>query len=568
LVVGGAESATAGPGATAPRPEVGALRSPGERTKRLDRLRPLALAAAGGVAFALGSPPTDLYPLLLLGLALLAASLDGAPSEGRAFGRGVAWGTAVGIVGLRFVPPVILRFTSLGPAPAVLALVLLAAAQSLVWGVGAAVARALHRRLGAPLELAFAAGVFVALSLPTVFAWSPAGLASPWPSLVQLADLVGERGVSAIFAVVAALVARALLAIPRGAAASPAPISARLRPVLVPLVAAAAVLAALAVHGAGRIRSIERASAALPTITVGLVDASVGANERWEPENHGAILRSLRRLTQQSETQGAELSIWPEAAYPFTLGHEVRRAPSSGPRALLADGVHGPLLFGLITEAPPLEVAPGVVERDSWNSASLLLPDGTLSAPYDKLELLWFGETIPGERYLPWLRRTFQRSGGLVPGDRPRALELPRDGRAAVRMAVLNCYEDTLSGVGLRQARELAPNLLVNVTNDAWFFGTAEPELHARLGAMRAIELRRDLVRAVNLGVASWIDASGRARARYDGAEPGVLMATPAVREGEPTLYARLGDAPAALLLSLGCAASARRSRRRPARAS
>jgi apolipoprotein N-acyltransferase len=64
--------------------------------------------------------------------------------------------------------------------------------------------------------------------------------------------------------------------------------------------------------------------------------------------------------------------------------------------------------------------------------------------------------------------------------------------------------------VGRRIALSLRPNLLVNVTNDAWFTGTAEPELHARLAVMRAIELRLDLVRAVNRGVASWVDATGR----------------------------------------------------------
>ena len=120
-------------------------------------------------------------------------------------------------------------------------------------------------------------------------------------------------------------------------------------------------------------------------------------------------------------------------------------------------------------------------------------------------------------------------------------------------MGVLNCYEDTLTSVGRRVAVELAPNLLVNITNDAWFQGTAEPELHARLGAMRAIELRRDLVRAVNLGVTSWIDAAGIVQARYAGEEAATLLVSPTIRNGGLTAYARLGDAP--LRLTFGIAA-------------
>ena len=104
------------------------------------------------------------------------------------------------------------------------------------------------------------------------------------------------------------------------------------------------------------------------------------------------------------------------------------------------------------------------------------------------------------------------------------------------------------------------PNLLVNVTNDAWFVGTAAPRLHVRLSAMRAIELRRDLVRSVNLGVAAWIDASGTVRAENDSPKPGVLMAEPSLRSGE-TIYSRFGDWPMALLMLCATAGSVWRRR-------
>ncbi len=266
------------------------------------------------------------------------------------------------------------------------------------------------------------------------------------------------------------------------------------------------------------------------------------------------------------EAEGADLTIWPEAAYPYAIPHDARVVPG-GRRAILGDEVHGPIVVGLVTMAKPVTVAPGEIERNSYNSAMLLLPDGSLSAPYDKLQLLWFGEMVPGGAQLPWLRRLFERSGGLIPGEGPRALDLPtpRSGGPAARLAVLNCYEDTLPEVGRLLAASLAPSLLVNITNDAWFYGTAEPELHARLGAMRAIELRRDLVRAVNMGVTSWVDAAGVVRARRDAAGQGTLLVTPTVREGPLTVYARFGDLPAYALLALVTAVFAWRSKRAPA---
>jgi apolipoprotein N-acyltransferase len=516
--------------------------------ERLRRHQGLLIAVLGGVLFALTSPPTDFYPGVFLGLALLAATIADAPSGPRAFGRGMAWATAAGIVGLRFVPAVIQRFTPLGSAASYLALVLLAAGQSLIWAIGAAVAHAIHRRARAPFELAFAAGVLVTVMLPSVFAWTPAGLVSPWPALVQLADLIGERGVSVIFAVVAALLARAgRAALSR---APNEPMRLRLdRPALVPLAAAFGIVAALLVHGALRIRMLtgDRGKGSL---RVALINQAVGPLDRWDPKNQPIILRKLRELTRDAEAHGVDLTVWPEAAYPYELAHGVTQAPR-GARAILGDGARGPLLFGLITRDKPKSIGFGGFERNSFNSASLLLPDGSLSPSYDKLELLWFGETVPLGGYVPWLRRMFQKSGGLVPGDAPRSLDLPREGASTVRMGVLNCYEDTLPGVGRLIASELRPNLLVNITNDAWFVGTAEPELHARLAAMRAIEHRLDLVRSVNLGVASWVDARGVVRARDDSQTPSTLIAEPTLRDGSLTVYGRVGDWPMRALFAL-----------------
>lgn len=505
----------------------------------------MLLATLGGVAFALTAPPTDIFPAVIVGLALLAWAADDASSARRAFGRGIVWGTAAGVVGLRFVPDVIGRYTPLGTAAAYLALVLLAAGQAVPWGLGALATHLARRRAKAPLELSFAVGVMVTVLVPTIFAWTPAGLVSPWPSFVQLADFIGERGVSVVFAALAALLVRAS----RGLFGPPA----SRRAAWQPLAIFVAGFAALAVFGSLRMASIEASSEGLPRLRVGLVDQAVQPLERWDPKNNAWILERLRSLTRSAEEQGVELTVWPEAAYPHTLSHEERHAPK-GSRAITGQGVQGPVMFGLITHARPVRLPDGTIEINSYNSATLLTPDGALQAPYDKLQLLWFGEMVPGAQYFPWLRRIFQKSGGLIPGEEPQALTLDRTGAPTVRMAILNCYEDTLPSVGRLVTRTLSPNLLVNVTNDAWFVGSAEPELHARLGAMRAIEMRRDLVRSVNLGVASWVDASGEVRARRADAEPGVLLATPALRDDSLTLYAMFGDGPlvAVLIAAIG----------------
>ena len=147
---------------------------------------------------------------------------------------------------------------------------------------------------------------------------------------------------------------------------------------------------------------------------------------------------------------------------------------------------------------------------------------------------------MPFATELPWLRRTFARGLGLLPGDRPVVLELGR-----VKAAPLICFEDILPEAG-REAASVRPNLLVNLSNDAWFAGSREPEMHLRAAVMRAIETRRDLVRAVNVGPTSFIDATGRIREAYSVDVPAALVVQVALLDGPATIYARFGDWPVA----------------------
>ncbi|HEX3342917.1 MAG TPA: apolipoprotein N-acyltransferase, partial [Polyangiaceae bacterium] len=180
----------------------------------------------------------------------------------------------------------------------------------------------------------------------------------------------------------------------------------------------------------------------------------------------------------------------------------------------------------------------------------------------DKRHLLWFGETVPLADRIPWLRRVFARGLGLVVGDRAVPLVA-----GPIRASALVCYEDMLPEAG-REAMAVAPNLLVNVTNDAWFSGTSEPELHLRASVLRAVELRRDLVRAVNDGPASWVDGAGQVRMRASAIMASTVSAVPSLLDAPLTFYARFGDAPWALAgLVLANVAVWRTARRRRAAA-
>jgi apolipoprotein N-acyltransferase len=494
--------------------------------------RRLALAALSGGLLALASPPMDLYPALWVGMAALAWQLS-APPRWPAFAsnarvaltgarRGLAFGIGANLVALRFIPMVVARFTPLPHAVGVVGLLLLAAFEGTRWMLAAVACETLVRAR-VPRPFAFAAGVYAGTFVPTMIPWTVAGGVSPWAPMVQLADVVGERGVAAIMALTAALAAEAAEALARRDSRA-AGLGG----------AAAAIVAVQLAVGTWRMKAMESLRSRAPHARVAVVQPSVEASTRWEESRAPWILERLSDLARGAEARGAELVVWPEGAYPYRVPHGANRELYAS-TAIVQPGVRGPLLTGLLMTGAP--------EGAAFNSALVATKDGALSSSYDKRHLLWFGETVPLADRFPWVREVFARGLGLAPGTHTDPLVA-----SAVRAGVLICYEDTLPEAG-REAVQARPNLLVNLTNDAWFSGSSESELHLRLATLRAVELRRDLVRAVNEGPASWVDATGRVRARASADFPGALLTEPALIEGETTLYGRFGDAPWAIAL-------------------
>ncbi|MBX3233837.1 MAG: apolipoprotein N-acyltransferase [Labilithrix sp.] len=468
------------------------------------------IAFASGLVFAASTPPIDFTPGILVGLGLFASSRPTAR-------RGFLFGFAANLEALRFVPEVIARFTDLARPLGWLALVLLSAAQALPWLAGGALTKRLTERRGVPSALAFAIGVYVATLVPAIFPWTPAGGISGWPILLQTAEAVGERGVSFLLALGCALAVEALATRSRAAAAL-----------------GAATFTLLLAYGAIRMRAIDAERAAARHVRVALLQPDFDAMMRTERDSGPPMMARLGALTRHAEEQGAELTIWPESAYPYTLKHGLTRMPRDH-RAIHATR---PVLTGAY-----LTKGNGV----GTNSALLVTPDGAVARSYDKRHLLWFGETVPLASQLPVLRRVFARGTGLDAGTESVPLVT-----GPIVASVLNCYEDTLPLAG-REAMAPRPNLLVNVTNDAWFAGTAESELHLRTAVPRAIETRRDMVRAVNRGPTTWLDANGRILRRAE-SEPGLgpsppLLADPALLDRPLTLYTRAGEAPMLILL-------------------
>ena len=189
------------------------------------------------------------------------------------------------------------------------------------------------------------------------------------------------------------------------------------------------------------------------------------------------------------EDRDLDLLVWPETAVPFDLGLHDRyyRRLSALTRALGC-----PLITGTV-ETP----GQGRYANAIW----MIEPDGGPPQKYRKEKLVVFSETVPW--YLGWIRRFVPGMGGFAPGvDNKPFRYRDRD------IVPLVCYE----GLFADYVRARRGELMVNLTNDAWFGPTKASRLHLQQVQMRGVENGVPLVRATNSGLSCWVDTRGRAR--------------------------------------------------------
>lgn len=340
-----------------------------------------------------------------------------------------------------------------------------------------------------------------------------------WRTVIQLADVTGAWGLSSLIVLVNVAVAAWFDA---------GQWTGRRMRWSWTLCAACGVLCAVA-YGAWRLARVTEPSSA---VQIAVVQGNIPQEQKWDEAFAETILAHYEGLTRRAAVGQVDLIVWPETSVPGYFGLEEALTQ----RVMrLASAVERPLLLG----APYLKYnlqGPQVLNR-----ATLLDASGVPAASYDKLHLVPFGEFVPAERLLPWLRKILPPIGDFTPGTAYTVFHVP-----LLKFSVLICFEDIFPSLARRFVREGA-ELLVVITNDAWFGPTAAAYQHAQASAFRAVELRVPVVRAANTGWSGCIDATGawgeRVRAG-DGRELFVegLATCRVTLSTASSLYRRWGD--------------------------
>jgi len=494
----------------------------------------LTLATLSGFLWFLGCTPFDLSGLSWFAMVPLLFVLDRAPSRKSA--SLLAWWTGTVAIGggYYWMIELLSRFADLSLPAALLFYLVFSAYQGSVFLLFGWIVRTIQRRTPVPMILlAPLAGATAELVVPLIFP-SHMAIVQAWhPLLIQIADLTGPIGVSALLLVVNGAIYDVLAQLREKQ-------QPRWKLLASPAAAAVLVVAALA-YGHFRMQHFDALSAAAPTLMVGVVQPNVPYNEKGleHPEKAPGQLRALQDQSRNLEKSGAQLIVWSETAYPYSLTRDFHADFPESDRRRIFRGFNTPTVVGALTRG----------DSTLYNSALLIGRDGQVTGRYDKMRLLAFGETIPGVEHFPWLRGMVPEGfGNFTPGKDVTVLPLPTAGGAPWRVGAIICYEDILPGL-LRRMGALHPDLFVNLTNDSWYGARAEPYQHLALAVFGSIEQRTSMVRAVNSGISAFIDANGRLVRQTEPIDPAVtprpaestLAAVPMLEAGH-TMYAKVGE--------------------------
>jgi apolipoprotein N-acyltransferase len=503
--------------------------------------RILASCLLGG-ATVLGFAPIGLSPLEILTLAALFVLWNVAASPRAAAALGFAFGLGLFGAGVSWVYVALSTFGGMPPALAAFATLVYCA----YFALFPAATGWICARLARP---ATGERLAVAAACWTVTEWLRSWLLSgmPWLSLgyAQLeSPLAGYGPIGGVFLVGLAVTTTAALL----AYAARAPGVAGRGATLIALGA----LAALWIGGAG-LRAVEWSHPAGDPLAVSLLQGNVEQEIKFSPQFRDQTLALYADLVAQAR---GRLIVLPESALPM-FADEV--PPDYVARLRdLALSHRGDVLLGLFFIEPRAEN-----ESDDHYFNSVVSLGSSPPQVYRKRHLVPFGETIPLKPLVGWFIRSVLHIplADQTPGPPYQApFEV-----AGERVAVNICYEDAFGSELIAEAREAT--LLVNVTNDAWYGRSLAAEQHEQIGAFRALETARPMLRATNTGITSIIDHHGAEVSRLPWFTRGVLEGQVAGRTGV-TPYMRVGDAGAvvvSLVVAAGALFAGRRRRARQA---
>lgn len=258
-----------------------------------------------------------------------------------------------------------------------------------------------------------------------------------------------------------------------------------------------------------------------------LVQGNIPQDMKWDRQKARENLSKYLYYTDRLAVDGAELAVWPESAYPYTLD----LFSLNSIKFLERRSLPVPILFGAISQSlPPTGKMPAY-----YNSSFLVDEDIQMKGLYHKRHLVPYGEYVPLKKLLSFAENLTHAVGDFTPGSEVNIMKYKN-----LAIGNLICYEDIFPDLARSNIKSGA-NVLINITNDAWYGNTSAQYQHLVFSQFRALENRRYLVRSTNTGVTALIDPRGEIVEKLLPFTEGVMIKKVPLEKGI-TFYSKFGD--------------------------
>ena len=333
----------------------------------------------------------------------------------------------------------------------------------------------------------------------TGFPWEITGYSQyRFLHLIQLSDIMGVYGVSFVILTVNTALFTVLLFSFNKEWHGQKITGKTVAPIII--VTALIFLSAI-IYGQKRLNDVTALSQKNNKTTISVIQGNIDQSLKWKKEYQLKTIDKYIDLSGQASLNNPDLVVWPETAAPFYYLYNQNLTNR------IIESVDQ-------TKAAHLIGSPSFKRKNKsfvfFNSAFLTTPEGVTEDKYNKVHLVPFGEYVPMKKFLPFIKKMTEQSGNFLPGEKGKILAYRN-----LRIGVQICFEVVFPDL-TRAAVNNGANIIINMTNDAWFGKKSAPFQHFSMVVFRAVENRRAVARAANTGISGFIDPAGRIIAQTD----------------------------------------------------
>jgi apolipoprotein N-acyltransferase len=229
-------------------------------------------------------------------------------------------------------------------------------------------------------------------------------------------------------------------------------------------------------------------------IRAALIQANIDQTLKWCPEFQEKTIDIYRKLSKKSACFNPDIIVWPETAVPFFF-QDMSKFSEEIFKISKVIGTN--ILFGSPAYSREMD------KIRYYNRAYVINKDKILGY-YDKVHLVPFGEYVPLKKFLPFIHRLVVASGDFLPGKSINPIIM-----GDIKIGPLICFESIFPNISRIHSHH-GSDLLVNITNDAWFGRTSAPYQHLSMAVFRCVENGLPMLRAANTGISAFILQNGK----------------------------------------------------------